>query len=415
MPIMKTVNSRTGPPGIACLVLVVALFGLLGVTVVGQGFVTDGFGQISHFEDAAPLPADNDSRAVAAHSESDTPLGGAPSGQLDRELPAAEPGDIETGDEAGSGVTTSEQAFGSSFGSGSGPSFGDEAGPSSGFGQAQWSEPEGGSDPPEPFFLHDQLAKFLVLLGMSAVAVAVIVTGRFWLRKWVLLASIASLGFALGGFLCPLTAVQNAVLKWSSAYLLLFAVPVVLSLVLGRVFCGYVCPFGAVQEWLHVRRWSVRLPRRADRVLRWVKVGLLVYLIVRVVAVGTVILAGHTPFKPLFSWGGTPLTIALTVVTAAMSVILYRPFCAYGCPLGALLSLLSRVSLFRLERDDTLCATCGVCSRACVSAVCDAGDVDSADCLLCGACHDACPVSCLHIRRRRRTLGRSRSTRTRSS
>ena len=67
-------------------------------------------------------------------------------------------------------------------------------------------------------------------------------------------------GFVMGGFLCPTSTVRNVIPRFSTGYLLLFLVPVVLSLVMGRVFCGYICPFGAAQELLHVRKLAVKIP-----------------------------------------------------------------------------------------------------------------------------------------------------------
>lgn len=394
----RQVTQRFVALQIASLALCVLLS---GVAAAQQGFTTEGFGQTPHFEDAGLLPLRDVSQDDIARPESNEPIPETESPQSEAEIPLAT-ADGETGTPPGSSFG-SPGAFGSESGAGS---FSDTGS----FGEATWSQPDGSPAPAAPFFIHDQLLKLLALLGMSAAALVVILTRRFVLRRWVLLLSIGTLGFALGGFLCPLTAVQNIFLKWTTGYILLFAVPVGLSLLLGRVFCGYVCPFGAIQEWLHVRRWSVRLPHRVNRVLRWMKVALLIYLVARVIATGMLTLAGETPFKALFQWGGTPLTIAITAITAALSVVLYRPFCAYGCPLGAFLAVVSRFSLFRLKKDEN-CTSCGLCTSSCASDVCDAGDVNSSDCLLCGACQDVCPTSCLRIRLRGRGSRRKREPR----
>jgi len=215
-----------------------------------------------------------------------------------------------------------------------------------------------------PYFIHDQLAKLLLLLGFSAASLAIIATRRFVYRKWLLLASVAVLGFVIGGLLCPISAVQNVFAKADTAYLLMFLVPVVLALLFGRVFCGYVCPFGALQELLHIRQLAVRIPKRLMHLLSGAKYGLLAYLIARVVIVGTVAFNGATPFKAFFTFGGTPLTLAASGTFVLLSVIVFRPFCRIACPLGAMLSIVSRFSVFRVRIGAT-CISCGKCERAC--------------------------------------------------
>ena len=252
------------------------------------------------------------------------------------------------------------------------------------------------------YFIHDQLLKIAIVGGLSILALGILIFRGFRYRKWILLLPVGLIGFYLGGILCPISSVQNIFLKWNNGYLLLFLIPVVLAMTVGRVFCGYVCPFGAIQELLHVRRWRVQIPTRWRKLLGLIKYGLLIFLVTRVVITGTGIWQGVTPFKALFEWGGTPLTITLTAVFAALSVLLWRPFCEFFCPLGALLSLLSRFSIFKLE-NTTSCVSCGVCTPVCPVSACKNGEISSADCLLCGECVRSCPVGSLKLARRRRS------------
>lgn len=246
------------------------------------------------------------------------------------------------------------------------------------------------------YFIHDQILKIAIVGGLSILAMGVLLFRGYRYRKWILLLPIGLIGFYLGGVLCPLSSVQNIFLKWNNGYLLLFLIPVILAVIVGRVFCGYVCPFGAVQELLHVRKWALRFPAKWRKPLGLLKYGLLIYLVTRVIVTGTGIWQGVTPFKALFEWGGTPLTIALTVVFAALSVVLWRPFCEFICPLGALLSLLSRFSFFRLETKAN-CVSCGLCTPKCPTSACEDGKIRSADCFLCGECVRACPVTSLRL------------------
>jgi len=251
------------------------------------------------------------------------------------------------------------------------------------------------------YFIHDQLLKIAIVGGLSLLALGILLLKGFRYRKWILLLPIGLVGFYLGGILCPLSSVQNIFLKWNNGYLILFLIPVVLALTVGRVFCGYVCPFGAIQELLHVEKWQLRIPVKWRKLLGLIKYGLLVYLVTRVLVTGSGIWQGVTPFKALFEWGGTALTITGTIVFAVLSVVLWRPFCEFFCPLGALLSLLSRFSIFKLEATAS-CISCGLCTPKCPSLACKDGKISSADCFLCGDCVRVCPVTSLRLTRRRR-------------
>jgi len=284
------------------------------------------------------------------------------------------------------------------------PLFADGFGSNSNFGPPEethaFQAPETASAASTAYFIHQQPLKIVLLVVFSAFAVGIIAFGWYKLRRWLLLLSVIVLGFVMGGFLCPTSAVQNVILKLGSGYVLLFLVPVVLSLVMGRVFCGYICPFGAAQELLHVRKWAVKIPPQWMSLLSKLRYALLVYLVVRVLVTGTVILQDYSPFKPLFSWGGTPLTIGITAVFALLSVFVYRPFCRTLCPLGALLSLLSRSPLFRIYVHDN-CIKCHRCTRECPSGAINDGAVDSGECLLCGECITTCPTHSLRVERPR--------------
>jgi polyferredoxin len=247
-----------------------------------------------------------------------------------------------------------------------------------------------------PYFLHDQGMKLALLLAFSGAGVVLLVLGWRRLRPLVLLASVGVLGFWAGGFLCPIASVQNVFLKSDTAYLLLFLVPVALALLAGRLFCGAICPFGALQELLHVQRWAVRIPSRWMRVLGVAKYAVLVVLVAHVLVVHTVLLGDWTPFRAFFTLGGTTGTLAISALFAVLSVIAFRPFCRLLCPLGALLSLASRASLLRVRAPT--CSGCGACDSSCPVEAMRSGTTDVASCLLCGECARTCPESRLRLR-----------------
>lgn len=96
------------------------------------------------------------------------------------------------------------------------------------------------------------------------------------------------------------------------------------------------------------------------------------------------------PFKPLFVFSGTAAAIAVTVVFAALSVFLFRPFCTYLCPYGALMALVSKIKLFRLKKDES-CINCSLCVRNCPTGAMKEPGIINGECIMCGECCDSCP------------------------
>ena len=93
----------------------------------------------------------------------------------------------------------------------------------------------------------------------------------------------------------------------------------------------------------------------------------------------------------LFSW---KLGILLAVVVA--SVVFYRPFCKWLCPLGAFYAVMNRVSLFQMRVDTDKCVSCGACARACKMDVDITKTPNHAECIRCGMCIKSCPTKAIH-------------------
>ena len=213
---------------------------------------------------------------------------------------------------------------------------------------------------------------------------------------------------------CPLGAMQSFLggLRFRFPYyvvgLLLF-----FGALLGRAVCGFLCPFGWLQELLHRTPFWKKNRFRADRVLRYLKYAVLALLVVLPLFVkltpffckylcpaGTLsgaLLSLADPLLrgqlgPLFTWKS--IVLAAVVVS---SLIVWRPFCRYLCPLGALYGLLNRVSLVRMRLDTARCVSCGKCAAACRMCVDPAQTPNSAECIRCGDCVRACPRGALRL------------------
>ena len=82
----------------------------------------------------------------------------------------------------------------------------------------------------------------------------------------------------------------------------------------------------------------------------------------------------------------------LLVLTIVVSILIYRPFCKYICPLGAIYSVFNPISVFRYKVDQEKCTGCGVCAKVCKMQVNPVKNANSLECIRCGLCKKSCPV-----------------------
>lgn len=223
---------------------------------------------------------------------------------------------------------------------------------------------------------------------------------------------------ALGS--CPVGAMQAVVGSWN--FKLAFYVAGFLMFIgalTGRFVCGWLCPFGLIQDLLH----KIPFPKKistfwGDKLLRKLKyVILLVFVILMPMFVVDLLGQGAPYFCKLICpagtlEGGLPLVLlnkgmrgaigwlyawknVLLVAILFLSVIIYRPFCKYICPLGAVYSLFQPVSVFRYRVDHELCTHCGACAKTCKMQVDPVKSPNHPECIRCGQCKKVCPTGAL--------------------
>lgn len=246
------------------------------------------------------------------------------------------------------------------------------------------------------YWKHDLLWKTLAVGGLSAIGIWISLRKAFKYRKVLMIVSIAILGFLFGGVLCPITTVQNVLFKYETAYLLMFLIPVIISFIFGRIYCGYVCPFGGVQELLYMKKYGKKVPYKTDKLLRYVKYIVLAIVVIAALSAGRVF-SGSTPFKSLFTFEFAIIGILITTVFAILSIFIYRPFCKYLCPYGALMAFASRFSIFKVKKNDS-CVNCNLCLKKCPMGAMETPGEVSDECIMCGECCCACPKNSLEIK-----------------
>ena len=186
---------------------------------------------------------------------------------------------------------------------------------------------------------------------------------------------------------------------------------ILLGVLLGRVICGFLCPFGWFQELLH----KIPTKKLSTKKLKpLTMVVLLPVLVTNQLGMGDPffckylcpqgVLEGAIPLSlanagiraalgSLFTW---KFIVLLTVIV--LSIVFYRPFCKWLCPLGAFYALLNKVSLFQMQVDQSKCVSCGKCAKVCKMDVDVTKSPNHTECIRCGMCIRACPTDAVSFR-----------------
>lgn len=186
------------------------------------------------------------------------------------------------------------------------------------------------------------------------------------------------------------------------------------GLLFGRLVCGWLCPFGLLQDLLDKaplpkikkNRWSQRL-------------SYLKYVIGIVFVIALPLLYFYTGNKQVhafcqnlcpvnaltmelftISYGSFSLSTLLhggglvLLLVLFSGLFIFRPYCRFLCPLGAFYGLFHRYALFSVKLDESKCRHCGACMRVCPM---DCQKVGDRECISCGACANACKFDAIRL------------------
>lgn len=211
---------------------------------------------------------------------------------------------------------------------------------------------------------------------------------------------------------CPIGALQQFAmsLKYGASFYV-YGFLLLVGLMGGRLVCGFLCPFGLIQELLH----KLPLPKfkeyRAFKHLTKTKYAILGIL---VIGIPTYLnQSGGVPFPAFCQFicpagtleAGIPLVLlddrlrsqtgllfvwkfAVLVLVILAATAIFRPFCRFLCPLGAIYALFNRISIVQICKDRRACEGCGQCVSACPMR---AETAQSPECIRCGKCVKDCP------------------------
>lgn len=219
-------------------------------------------------------------------------------------------------------------------------------------------------------------------------------------------------------FSCPIGALQTVI--GSTGYKFPYYVVGILlffGVMLGRFVCGFLCPFGWFQDLLH------KIPSKKLSTKKFSKIKYSKYIILLIFVVMLPMLVVDDAGNGLLAFckyicpagvfeAGIPLSIsnpgirailgvlfywkmAIFVAVVFLSIIIYRPFCKYICPLGAIYSLFNRVSIYQYKFRNDLCIGCERCVKSCKMDVDIRKSQSHLECIRCGECEKVCPTNAI--------------------
>jgi len=221
------------------------------------------------------------------------------------------------------------------------------------------------------------------------------------LRPLFLLGAVVILGFYRGG---PgiISSFQNlylfiigATTKWTA--IVLFLGVLILTYLYGKVFCGWVCYLGAIQEFLYIGKIKILQTEKAQKIMRIIRYVILVILLLQLTITQGIEWSKIGPFKVIFNLYSPNITgYILLAIVLVSSLFIYRPFCKMACPAGLIFGWITKLPGASVLGITNSCAGCKTCNTSCqINAITREGQtskLDNQECIMCGECMNDCRI-----------------------
>ncbi|TFG24610.1 MAG: 4Fe-4S binding protein [Promethearchaeota archaeon] len=266
------------------------------------------------------------------------------------------------------------------------------------------------------------LPMFIFWIVISALAIVLIYKQKITKKKSIIiyLISIIIGGIILGGIPNVVMPIQqilsalggNAIITSLIPMIIVLIILLLTTLVFGRIFCGYACPVGAVQELISKIKFKssikgqknikfkIDISEKTARIIRW---SFFAVVILIIVVWNIALLQLLNPFVG-YSFFRDPLAMVLLIPLISLisvmvlSIFIYRPWCRLLCPFGALAGFTSRFSKLKYCRTEA-CTDCGLCEKICPTQE-SYKNSSKGECYYCNRCVDICPVDAIKLQKK---------------
>ncbi len=241
--------------------------------------------------------------------------------------------------------------------------------------------------------LGPQAIDLALLVGFIALALVGFFRKSVRLKYITLAAAVGYMGFVKSRLVSvvDLFAVADwnlPVFKYNLAWYLLSFFVFASTVLWGRLYCGRICAFGALTQLMDLavpRKLRVEVPAKLEQRANAIKYGLLVAVLVYFVATRDVAVYRYVePFWMFGLFGTTPMWIGLAVLLLA-TVFVRNLYCRFLCPVGALLGVISKLTVFKIKRWSE-CNTCKICEKTCAWGAIRGPKIIEAECVRCDDC-----------------------------
>ena len=181
----------------------------------------------------------------------------------------------------------------------------------------------------------------------------------------------------------------------------------VLTIVLSRFFCGWFCAFGTFNDFIYIISKKVfktkfKVNRDTDAILKYLKYVILLFIVIFIWTMGSKFFGAFSPWDAFAQITNLPEVILnypigfiALILIALGAIFIERFFCRYLCPLGAVFSIISRISIFKINKPYDKCGKCRVCTNNCSMGIelYKVEKVRGGECINCLKCVEKCPRS----------------------
>lgn len=189
--------------------------------------------------------------------------------------------------------------------------------------------------------------------------------------------------------------------KTNASNFVLLAAVLFISLIAGSAFCSWMCPLGAVQEWLaqlgkKIFGRNFTFSVKTHNLMRYLRFVVLFSVLYLTFKGSRLVFEEYDPLKVLFHFQfETTTAIIIFLATIIISIGIENFWCKYLCPLGAVFSVVGKYNLINIRRNSENCIDCGLCTKKCPMniEVAKLEKVPAEDCTKCLQCMDSCPRS----------------------